>query len=316
MRIRKRGFARSVGSAILAFLQHFGKLLNLERLHRVIVAYDYAEALASLDRGIETSRTLKPTKDDFAEGVAMTPAILVNDEPRSVMVLNARHMAAIAYPENPECAEYYERMVYTLAHECGHVHDLAMQVKMLHGVTLKLQLPQREAFLLDFASGCWDEYIASRLSACFGGDHATKDYEDTFCSFLKGAKGRGDSAIRQYRMHGELTRLLNEVTREYRQVLVYASYLLGHLDGLEQSVEESAPKASELVKSISYFPPFFDRLRSELVTMHSRYRQWTTLDVYEPLKQIAYDLLKIGGLDVQQRGRDVRGRTFYPSNNA
>jgi hypothetical protein len=35
----------------------FGKILNLERLHRVVVAYDYSETLASLDRGVETGLT-------------------------------------------------------------------------------------------------------------------------------------------------------------------------------------------------------------------------------------------------------------------
>jgi hypothetical protein len=36
-------FARSLGNEVLAFLTLFGKILNLERLHRVGVAYDYAE---------------------------------------------------------------------------------------------------------------------------------------------------------------------------------------------------------------------------------------------------------------------------------
>lgn len=121
-------FARSVGNEVLAFLTLFGKILNLERLHRVVVAYDYAETLASLDRGVETGLALTPTKDNFAEGIAMTPAILIEGEPRSVMVLNAFHMAALAYPDDPKCAEYRDRMIHTLAHESGHVHDLGIQV--------------------------------------------------------------------------------------------------------------------------------------------------------------------------------------------
>jgi hypothetical protein len=297
-------FARSVGNEVSAFLNLFGKLLNLERLHKVIVAYDYAGALASLDRGIETTRTLTPTKDIFAEGIAMTPAILVDGDPRSVMVLNAFHMAVLAYPDDQKYAEIREYMIHTLAHESGHVHDLAMQVKMFPGVMLKMKLPYREAVLFPIAIGCWDEYIASRLSAHFGNDHTTKDFENTFCSALVGARDRGDTAIRQYRMHVDRPKLVDEVTGEYRRVLVYASYLLGHLDGLSESVEDSAPKANELVKHTSYFTPFFDRLRLELRAMHDTYGEWKDIAVYEPLKQIAYDLLKVGGLDIQTRGED------------
>jgi hypothetical protein len=206
-------FARSVGNEVLAFLTLFGKILNLERLHKAVVAYDYPETLASLDRGVETGLTLKPTKDDFAEGIAMTPAILVDGEPRSVMVLNAFHMAALAYPDDPKCTEYRERMIHTLAHESGHVHDLGMQVKMLPGVVLELKLPRREAALFSIASGCWDEYIASRLSACFGRDFATKDFEETFSSSLEQVTERGDTEIKQYRIHADLTELVNKVTR-------------------------------------------------------------------------------------------------------
>ena len=122
-------------------------------------------------------------------------------------------MAALAYPDDPKCTEYRERMIHTLAHESGHVHDLGMQVKMLPGVVLELKLPRREAALFSIASGCWDEYIASRLSACFGRDFATKDFEETFSSSLEQVTERGDTEIKQYRIHADLTELVNRVTR-------------------------------------------------------------------------------------------------------
>lgn len=172
---------------------------------------------------------------------------------------------------------------------------------MLPGVVLELKLPYREAVLFRIASSCWDEYIASRLSACFGKEFTTKDFEGTFCSVLKQAKDRADAVIRQYRMHGDRARLIDDVTGEYRRTLVYASYLLGHLDGLGESVESSAPEADELVQSTSYFTPFFERLRSELRTMHDGYGEWKSIDAYEPLKTIVYEMLKVGGIDIQQR---------------
>ena len=44
-------------------------------------------------------------------------------------------------------------------------------------------------------------------------------------------------------------RLMDEVGREYKGVMVYASYLLGHIDGLGGSVEEVAPKVIEMLRS-------------------------------------------------------------------
>ncbi len=35
--------------------------------------------------------------------------------------------------------------------------------------------------------------------------------------------------------------------------------------------------------------------------MHSTYGTWKGLDIYEPLKQIADELLQLGGIDIQQR---------------
>jgi len=297
-------FANTVGSKVAAHLHIFGKLLNLERLHKVIVAYDYAGALANLERGVETRETLTPTKDDLGEGIAMTPAVLVNDELRSVIVLNAAHMAVLAHDDEPEYAEYRERMIYTIAHECGHVHDLAMHAKMLPGVIGNMRHQFRDAVLFAIASGCWTEYIASRLSACFGGDFTTADYEGTLCSVLEQAKDRADAAIRQYRMHGDRQRLVQQVTGQYHRVMISASYLLGHLDGLEKSVEECAPKATEHIDGTPYFKPYFATLRSELRAMYETYGEWKTIEVYEPLKQTAYDLIKNCGLDVQQRGND------------
>ena len=35
--------------------------------------------------------------------------------------------------------------------------------------------------------------------------------------------------------------------------------------------------------------------------LHSTYRDWKSLDVFDPLKRLAYDLLKVRGIDIQSR---------------
>ena len=115
------GFATSelanrVGAAVHGWLHVFGKLLNLKRLLRIVVAFNYNETLASIDRGAKVSRPLAATDDGIAVGIAMTPTVLREGEPRSIMVLNAAYMSVFAQTEKPELEAARNEMVYTLAH--------------------------------------------------------------------------------------------------------------------------------------------------------------------------------------------------------
>jgi hypothetical protein len=51
----------------------------------------------------------------------------------------------------------------------------------------------------------------------------------------------------------------------------------------------------------AYFKPFFAKLHAELRTMHGCYGHWQSLEVFQPLKQLAGDLLQVGGIEIQPR---------------
>lgn len=300
----KEEFARSVGEAINGWLQMFGKILNLKRLKQVVVSYNYGEALAAVDQGAPVSGPLKATNDEIAVGIAMTPTVLREGEAMSVMVLNAAYMAVLAVEETPENAALREQMIYTLAHESAHVHDLDVRATCMLDIILKQRLSFRDGILFRIASGCWDEYIACRLSAFIARESALRPLEDMFCAAFIGARERANAAIRQYRMHGDVSRITNEVADIYRRVMVYSAYLLGHIDGIDGDAGALAPKAMEALEREPYFNPFFSRLRDELRAMFGTYGEWKNLDVYEPLKQLADELLKLVGIDIQPREDD------------
>lgn len=159
-------------------------------------------------------------------------------------MLNAAYMSVFAEADRPDLAAVRDEMTYTLAHECGHVHDLDVQELAFPSIFLKTALPFRDGVLFYIASGCWEEYVACRLSACFGTETTLRNYQHTFCLALETAKERADAAIRQYRMHHDVGRVTNEVAEVYKRVLVYASYLFGHLDELGSSLSEKARKFS------------------------------------------------------------------------
>jgi hypothetical protein len=297
--------AKSVGEAINTWLHLFGKILNLKRLKQVVVSYNYNEALAAVDQEAPVSGPLTATNDEIAVGIAMTPTVLRDGEAMSVMVLNATYMAVLAVEETAENAALREQMIYTLAHECGHVHDLDIRATCMPDIILKRRLSFRDGILLGIASGCWDEYMACRLSAFIAKESALRPLEDTFCTALERAKDRANAAIRQYRMHADVSRVTKEVAEIYKRVMVYAAYMLGHIDGTEGDVAVLAPKALDALERQPYFKPFFSRLHDELRAMHSIYGEWKGLDVYEPLKQLADDLLKLGGIDIQPRADET-----------
>jgi hypothetical protein len=306
-----RDFAEKVGAGVLGCLHTFGKVLNLKRLIKIVVAYDYHAALAEVDRGVETSRPLTATENGIAVGIAMTPVILHQGEPRSVLVLNAVYMTGLGDFEDAGTAELRDVAVYALAHECGHVHDLDVQATSLPNFLFNTRLGFRDGILFGIASGCWDEYIACRLSAYMGKESTLRWMEETFCAAVERAKNRADAAIRQYRMHHDVRRATDEASAEYKSVLVYWSYLLGHVDGLDRTLEEAAPKALETLERYKYFAPFVAKTTAELRTMHESYGKWPDLGVYDGLKKVAEDLLKFGGIEVEDRANGA-GYVNFP----
>ena len=102
-----RGFAtkeqaEQVGSCVNGFIQMCGRIFDLKRLKQVIVARDYDATLAALERGATVSGPLKATCDGLGVGIAMTPTILDEGEPKSVIVFNALHMSVFAEPERAD----------------------------------------------------------------------------------------------------------------------------------------------------------------------------------------------------------------------
>ena len=301
-----RGFATReqaelVGRQVNGIVQMCGRFLNLRRLKQVIVAWNYDETLAGLDRGVPVARPLTATRDALGVGIAMAPAILDEGEALSIIVFNALHMSVFAETERPDLEEQRNEMSYTIVHECAHVHDLEMREKCLPGIVLRLQLGQRDGLLYSLIDPCWDEYIACRLSAPFAKEPTLRRYEEVFCKALDGARLKADAAIRQYRMHRDVQRLLDEAAGCYKRLLTYGAYLIGHLDGIARDLNDAAPEAMKAIERNDWFKPFFERLKIELQAMHAGYGAWEGMAVYEPLKRLAYELLKDSGIEIQAR---------------
>lgn len=250
VRITLRAFAAEadaiqVGEIVGAWLRILGAFFSLKRLDGVTVAYDYDQALAELDKGFGSQKLSTATRNEFAVGIAMAVPVLRNGEPRSHLVINAGVVEALKDDENPN----HDIAFGVLAHEAAHVHDLEMQDVAFPGVLLLKQVAYREGVLLGLATLCWEEYIASRLSASFQHSQQLEWFETTLCAALQDVRERGNKHIREYRLHSDIGKLMEQIQVEYGAVLKYSAYLLGHVAGADLSFASAAPKAASLIES-------------------------------------------------------------------
>ena len=303
---------RDLWQHVASLLNVFGRIMNLSRLYWVTLSYDYAGALAQIDQGTGTGNVVTATNDEFATGVAMAVPILVNGIPRIHLVGNAALFSFLRKEGTKECAI----ALSTLAHECGHIHDLEMLEKACPGFGMKAQLPRRKAILFQMAQSCWSEYAACRLSAAWTPDEQTGWSEETFCSSCGRVRERGNAAIRSYNIDSDITKLLNCIIAEYGNVVKYASYLFGHIAGLKEELSDAAPKAVEVIKSDKLLGGIFPRLSDKLEEMWKSYENWQGQEVFEPLESLMEEVLKIAGLLLEPTPNGLYVRVLFTADTS
>jgi hypothetical protein len=282
--------ARVFGDLIGATIIDISRLLDVERLHGITVAYDYDKALAQLDRGYQAIRPLSRTADSRLLGVAMAVPVLRNGSVKAHLVLDARFVL----PLQDETSEYFEQALYLVAHECGHIEDLKHRDESFPGTILQQQITKYEEAVLDpVASAFWEEYAACRASTALGSGQAAI-YEQNFVSVLAAARDDANAAIRSYRWHADISRVLEEAGRPLCEPLRMAAYLLGHLDGLNQGWD-AVPQARDAIAG-SLYQIFIERLLAVVRDFWSRRGRWQSRSEFIPLHDLARDVFERGGL--------------------
>src|ERR1700722_7975455 len=97
---------------------------------------------------------------------------------------------------------------------------------------------------------------------------------------IETARQRGNAAILEHNEHGDVGRAGTALATIYGSLLTRASYVLGHVEGLETDLASAAPPmeptggADPMVGSLLGGVPFDPRS-----SMYATYGQWTGLDV-------------------------------------
>lgn len=285
--------ARAIASNVLELISIFGQHMDLRTLDGVTLDYDYAEALKTLDRGVETSSELTASKE-WGLGVAMTPAVLRDGSLKSHILFNAAILEGLMdEPDSEACQE----VVHIIAHECAHVEINAIKDRQFPEVILRYR-PKTwyEGLRLEVIEASWDEYEACRVSACFGAP-PSESYQSIFLNILSEAGPNVREAILKCRHDADYDALLIEAQRNIGNLVKYTSYVLGTADGLNQDVEMDLPEISAALEG-HWFSPFFLRIRDTHRDLSERYGQWENLVEFEPIADIWLEMLANRGVEV------------------
>lgn len=289
--------ARELRNTAFEFLKYFGRFLDLEGLDGVTIADDYTAALAEIDRGFQATKAPAPSRDLFGEGCAMSLPVVRDGVLKTHIVLDSRLLRPLLDNEAP----LHGVAIHSLCHEAAHSHDHRIQSRAFPGL-YATQIPDyRDGLLLNLALLCWGEYIASRLSAPYGTPDYCEEYENVVCPMLETARRRGNEVIDQLLSSGNEPVPTEKLVDVYSVLLIRASYLVGHIHGLNMNFQTSAPRLCDLIQRTEWFRPLFDTYTSTLEDMYGRYGEWSGIEVFEPLKNLFEVLLNAGGMSFQKR---------------
>jgi hypothetical protein len=267
-------------------MEEMGRIFDLSRLDGVTFATDYPEALRELDRGYVATLPLTPS-DGRVVGIAMTPTVIRNGELKSHMLLNANVFFGVLHEGRSG------RMLHLVAHECAHVELNAAYDLAFPETLLRQRVNMREGTRSQITLACWDEYAACRRSAGYG-DNPAPEYEYTFLDHLRDARERGNEFIKAYRLHGEVSQIIREVTGVYGDLMKFASYFLGNAAGIQRPWRDFAAVNEAL--SGSWFLPYFERLDAGLAGLYDVSGDWPDHSGFDAIGDLGEEVMEDCGM--------------------
>ncbi|MCC6921107.1 MAG: hypothetical protein IT548_18080 [Alphaproteobacteria bacterium] len=264
---------------------------DLSRLDGIIIAEDYPKALRELDRGFQPSRALTHTQTSFGSGVAMAVPVIRDDKYMAHIVFDVR--GVVMFIAESQSEQAISR--YLVAHEMGHVHDLAMQCTGMPSLMPTDPIEgELEGYLISVARACWDEYIACIVSAPYN-PAEVESRERVLVDCVAGLQKDINLTKIDFVKTGDVGTAWPSCAILAGDALKFAAYLIGHLEGANQKLEEHAPEAASVIRG-SFFERHFSALEEALRTMMQSYGKWGDFSSFQPVKDVALAFLRSLGV--------------------
>ncbi|MCE5232771.1 MAG: hypothetical protein ABFC67_08585 [Mizugakiibacter sp.] len=282
-----------------------GRYMDLSLLDGVTAGFDYDDALASVDLGYESTVARQYTNEGGLLGVAKVLRVKREGGIKVHAVFDAKVVGALAGEEICWPA------VNIVAHELAHVTVIGWFQAHSPGVMLA---PHKGdwavATMREVAHTIWEEYAACRLCAPLTqGDAVLAIYADSTELAVDGAMDKAREAIKAYRTHGEIDRLLVETTGRVANPLKMAAYLMGHADG--QETDFDAEDRLPATRASEFWPLLPDLLTALRAAWESRHA-WNGLEGEDGIVRVVQDALARAGAIVTLQQEPPGSRVDVP----
>lgn len=277
------------------YLHALGSAFDISRLDAVTATNSYVEALAAVDRGFETTSVVTRSENEDMVGVAMCVHVLRDGVPKAHLVCDIEMLLPLWGCEqgSPEHAQALQ----LLAHECAHIEDLKREDEAYPGVILQQKHEdEMDAMFMPIGAALWHEYYACRRAAHFD-PSATSAFAMSLASCLDNNQSAVDDAIRRYRVHADINKLVAETLDPATRALRVAAYLFGHLDGLDQGWD-AVPEIRERLDKHGLNEIMNDMVE-ELQRLWSTRYDWTSIREMNQLCDLAWDAYAEAGVIAQ-----------------
>lgn len=274
--------ARRFGSCIWALAHELSRYLNLSRLERIFIAWDYEDAVSSVDRG-EGYDPASVTRNEYGQGGGIAIHTVRDGELKHVVVMHAGLVEQLADPDHPD----YYRGLHFLIHELSHVSDLSLLSDTFPGGwQAATGRDGRESVLIPVVNSCQSEYLAQRRAAW-----AAPQQGLLLLDMLSQAMADVDRQIRtartQYRSHGNMDVFWPEVAQRTSFLFYALGLVLGHTDWVAEEAErhpELMAQYQAKLEQVAKLPSgwLIDVCR-EAVQPFWMMERWTGMEVFEPL---------------------------------
>ena len=285
--------ARKLGSTVLQCLDTIGSFIDLTSLDGVTIAIDYDAALASVDRGIGGLRPLARSNTTEMQGVAMSPAVTRDGTVKrtSSSTLDPLFHSS---PTKPNRATGRSRS------ESSRTNAPMFRSPPKRSGPYRPRDLERESKGMSMRSCSSSPRFVGMNMLPAGSRHCSppgqnETHSETLLAALAGARHRSNEAIKAYRIHHDLNRLVGEAGPELCQPMRAAAYLLGGMDAVDADWADF-PAVRTAAEAADY-GVLIDDLHAILRGLWASQEDWSpTLDTFAPLEALAKRVFDKGGL--------------------
>lgn len=291
--------SNAANSIITELASHFD--FELASLDGITFASDYAQALRDLDRGFSFPKPLTATDVPHAQGIAMTPTVIRDGEIRFRIIASA--WVGVGLTDENE--ELHRQAVYTLCHEAAHVHHESRWYKTFpesHGAPI--EQPGKVGAILAAMFSSFAEYAVCRSTASIRPECVT-EYETGVVGALDHTFSERTTRMRAYLLHRNNQQILDEMAPLFGDFLKWVAYLLGHLDGLDTTMEEQATAAFDQIRRYPALQSALDEFHRELKVLWQTESTWSGFDAYYPLHECAVRLIAAYSITIKLNGEQL-----------